>query len=96
MILEAVVLVVGIASVASYETTGKGLADHAISTVAKKDCKIARVVHNEQVCQTEPIGTVSVEALPKRTVGNDGRTIDRANDVFAERARKSNESNNIR
>ena len=94
MILEAVVLVVGIASVASYETTGKGLADHAISTVAKKDCKIARVIHNEQVCQTETAGVVSVSA-PSVPVVN-VNAISRANDVFAERARKSNESNNIR
>jgi predicted regulator of amino acid metabolism with ACT domain len=83
MILEAVVLAVGIASVASYETTGKGLADHAISKVADKDCKIARVIHNEKICQIEPEGTVTVSAP---TVP--GNAIARANDVFAERAKK--------
>jgi predicted regulator of amino acid metabolism with ACT domain len=83
MILEAVVLAVGIASVASYETTGRGLADHAISKVADKDCKIARIVHNEKICQSEPEGTVTVSAP---TVP--GNTIARANDVFAERAKK--------
>ena len=54
MILEAVVLALGISSVVSYETTGKGLTDHAVSAVADKDCKIARVVHNEKICQNEP------------------------------------------
>ena len=93
MILEAVVLVVGIGSVVSYETTGKGLADHAISKVADKDCKIARVIHNEQVCQTEPQGSVTVSAPSSPLVSS---TVAKANDVFAERARKSNESNNIR
>lgn len=93
MILEAVVLVVGIGSVVSYETTGKGLADHAISKVADKDCKIARVIHNEQVCQTEPQGSVTVSAPSGPLVSS---TVAKANDVFAERARKSNESNNIR
>lgn len=93
MILEAVVLAVGIASVASYETTGRGLADHAISKVADKDCKIARIVHNEQVCQTEPQGSVTVSAPSGPLAIN---TVAKANDVFAERARKYNESNKTR
>jgi len=94
MILEAVVLVVGIGSMVSYETTGKGLADHAISKVADRDCKIARVIHNEQVCQTtEPQGSVTVSAPSSPLVSS---TVAKANDVFAERARKSNESNNTR
>jgi hypothetical protein len=87
MILEAVVLAVGIASVASYETTGKGLADHAISKVTDRDCKIARIVHDEKICQIEPEGTVTVSAP---TVP--GNTIARANDVFAERAKKYREN----
>ena len=94
MILEAVVLVVGIGSMVSYETTGKGLADHAISKVADRDCKIARVIHNEQVCQTtEPQGSVIVSAPNPPVASN---TIARANDIFAERARKYNEGNKTR
>jgi predicted regulator of amino acid metabolism with ACT domain len=89
MVLEAVILVLGISSVVSYETTGKGLADHAISTVANKDCKIARIVHNEQVCQKEPEGTVTVSSPTPPVASN---TIARANDVFAERARKTRET----
>jgi len=88
MIIETIILVAGISSIVSYETTGKGIADHAISAVAKKDCKIARAIHDEQVCQSEPQGSVTVSA-PSAPVVND--TIARANDVFAARARKSNE-----
>jgi hypothetical protein len=85
MILETIVLVLGISSVASYETTGKGLADHAISKVADKDCKIARIVHDEKICQKEPQGVVTVSA-PNTPVVSDA--VARANDVFANRARR--------
>lgn len=66
MVLEAVILVLGISSVVSYETTGKGLGDHAISAYQGKDCKIARTVHGEDICQ--PRGTVTVSAPPKDPV----------------------------
>jgi len=86
MLLEAVILAVGIGSVVSYETTGKGLADHAISKVADKDCKIARVVHNEQVCQTEPQGSVTVSApiptSPRKVVNT---SVSNMEDIFAQR-----------
>lgn len=51
MVLEAIVLAFGVASVASYETTGKGLADHAVSAVSGQDCKIANTVHDKPVCE---------------------------------------------
>ena len=51
MILEAVVLALGLSSVASYETTGKGLADHAVSAVSGQDCKIANSMHDKPVCE---------------------------------------------
>ena len=85
MIIEAVLLVIGVASVASTEITGKGLADHAISKVADKDCKIARIVHDEKICQKEPQGVVTVSA-PNTPVVSDA--VARANDVFANRARR--------
>jgi hypothetical protein len=53
MIIEALVLALGVGSVASYETTGKGLADHTISAVSGKDCKIANTVHDKQLCETK-------------------------------------------
>lgn len=88
MIIEAVILAVSLSSVVSYETTGKGLADHAISRASDKDCKIARVVHDEKICQEERQGSVIVSAPSGPVVSN---TVARANDVFAARARKSNE-----
>jgi len=42
---------VGLTGVAVQETTGKGLADHAVSTVNDQDCKIARAFNNQPVCQ---------------------------------------------
>jgi len=87
MILETIVLALGISSVVSYETTGKGLADHAISTVANKDCKIARVVHDEKICQKEPESSVTVSA-PFSTSYD---TVKQTNDIFAARARRANE-----
>ena len=89
MIIETIVLVLGLTSVVSTETTGKGLADHAISSINNKDCKIARVIHNEQVCQNEPKGVVTISAP---TLPMAGDTISRTNDVFAERARRSRET----
>ena len=45
---------VGVASVASNETTGKSITDHAVSTVKDQDCKLARAFNNQPVCQ-DPI-----------------------------------------
>jgi hypothetical protein len=45
---------VGVASVGVTETTGKGIADHALSSVNNKDCKISRALNNQQVCQEPP------------------------------------------
>ena len=59
MVLETILLAVGISSVVSYETTGKGLADHTISAVSGQDCKIARSFKGDAVC--EPKGSVVVE-----------------------------------
>jgi hypothetical protein len=84
LLIETIVLIVGVGSVVSTETTGKGLADHAISTVAQKDCKISRVVHNEKICRVEPVGTVTVTAPKPRT-----DTVKQAEDIFALRAGKS-------
>jgi len=43
----------GVASVATNEATGKGIADHAVSTVKNQDCKLARVLKDQAVCQEE-------------------------------------------
>jgi len=82
MVLETILLTVGIASVVSTETTGKGLADHAISTGANQDCKIARIVHGESVCQ--PNATVTVSA-PSAPVVMQSTAVSDAERVFAQR-----------
>jgi len=92
MVLETVMLIVGLSSVVSYETTGKGLADHAISTVVNRDCKLVRIVENEKICQSEPVGVVTVNAAPATIYTMGTSSVARTNDIFAERARKSNES----
>ena len=96
MILETIVFALSIASVASTETTGKGIADHAISASKGKDCKISRSFKGEDVCQ--PQATVTVSAPPKEPippVNPDNpppkrivvvqTSIDRMEDVFAQR-----------
>lgn len=85
MIIETIIFALGISSVVSTETTGKGIADHAISASNGKDCKMARAIHNEKICQDEPKGSVTVSAAPLPVVNN---SVAQANDVFAARARK--------
>ena len=38
----------------SYLSTGKSIADHGISAIARKDCALWRTVKGEQVC-TDPV-----------------------------------------
>ena len=98
MILETIVFALSIASVASTETTGKGIADHAISASKGKDCKIARTFKGEDVCQTR--ATVTVESAgnekprqdippavppPTKRVVVVQTSVDRMEDVFAQR-----------
>jgi formate dehydrogenase assembly factor FdhD len=64
MIIESIILALSISSVVVTETTGKGLADHAISASKGKDCKMARSIRGEDMCQT--VGTVTVESADNR------------------------------
>ena len=76
-------LVLGIASVASVETTGKGLADHTISAVRDQDCKIVRGLRGEDVCQpTAPTARVTVAPAPATTEISSVKAME---DVFAQR-----------
>ena len=80
----------------STETTGRGLADHAISASKGKDCKMSRTFKGEDVCQ--PNATVTVSAPPEDTIPPVNpenpppkrvvvvsNSIDRMEDVFAQR-----------
>ena len=60
MIIESIIFALSISSVVSTETTGRGLADHAISASQGKDCKMARTVRGEDICQ--PRASVTVES----------------------------------
>lgn len=82
---------IGAASVAVNETTGKTVTDHVVSTVNGKDCKVSRSLENKDVCQDEgPKEISAVATVPTKNRSVD--TVTRANDIFAQRARKSNES----
>jgi predicted regulator of amino acid metabolism with ACT domain len=52
-VAPVVITGLGVASVATNEATGKGIADHAVSTVRDQDCKIARVLQKQNICQDE-------------------------------------------
>jgi hypothetical protein len=52
-VAPVVITGLGVASVATNEATGKGLADHAVSTMRDQDCKIARVMQKKDICQDE-------------------------------------------
>lgn len=95
MVLESIILVLGITSVVSTETTGKGLADHTISAVKSKDCKMARTLKGDDICQPrgtvtvishkEPIPPVTPENPPPKRIVVVQTSVDRAEDVFAQR-----------
>jgi hypothetical protein len=95
MIIESIVLALGISSMVTYETTGKGLADHTISAVKSKDCKMARSIRGEDICQPrgtvtvsspkEPIPPVTPENPPPKRVVVVQTSVDRAEDIFAQR-----------
>ena len=41
----------GVSSVVVNETTGKGIADHAVSKATHQDCRVARAFNDQPVCQ---------------------------------------------
>jgi len=98
MIIESIIFALSISSVVSTETTGKGLADHAISASQGKDCKMARTVRGEDVCQ--PVSNVTVQSAGTEKPKQDippvvppttkkvvvvQNSVDRMEDVFAQR-----------
>jgi starvation-inducible outer membrane lipoprotein len=50
----------GVASVATNETTGKGIADHAISNMTRQDCRIARTVQDQPICQNSELAKIQI------------------------------------
>lgn len=85
-------LAAGVAGMATVEVTGKSASDHVISAVNGQDCKMSRKMQGEEMCKDEETkGTGTVATVPTKNPSVDAVT--RTNDVFAARARKSNESN---
>jgi len=84
MVITPLVLV-GLVSIATVETTGKGLADHTISVARDQDCKISRSLRGDDVCKPntpEPRASVTVsQPTAPRAVSS----IQTMEDVFNQR-----------
>jgi predicted regulator of amino acid metabolism with ACT domain len=52
----------GVASVATNETTGKSITDHAVSSITRQDCRIARTVRDQPICQDPALTQITVTA----------------------------------
>ena len=55
----------------SYLFTGKSVTDHAISTVAGKDCALHRPVIGDDVCQANDAGTILTSAQVAENLDDD-------------------------
>jgi hypothetical protein len=50
----------GVSSVVVNETTGKGIADHAVSTATQQDCRLARTFNYQPVCQDPALNKIQI------------------------------------
>jgi len=50
----------GVSSVVVNETTGKGIADHAVSNITRQDCRLARTVQDQPVCQDPALNKIQI------------------------------------
>jgi hypothetical protein len=56
----------GVSSVVVNETTGKGIADHAVSTVTHQDCRLARTFNDQPVCQDPVLNKIQITTTGTR------------------------------
>lgn len=87
-------LIVGLVSVASVETTGKGLADHGISAVRDQDCKISRGIAGNDICRPvapEPRATVTVSQPTAPQAVKSSSSVQSMEDVFNQRRNRANQ-----
>ena len=49
-----------VGSVAVSETTGKSVTDHAVSTVARQDCRVGRMFRDQSVCQDKTQNNIQI------------------------------------
>ena len=85
MVLETILLVTSIASVASTEITSKGITDHAISAVSGRDCKIANTLKGDGIC--DPRGSVTVAGYSNNINSNPVIEMEK---IFARRKEQNN------
>lgn len=64
-----VMLATSVSSVAVNETTGKTITDHVVSSVRQEDCRIARSLKGESMCQTGSNGGITEFELAMRARG---------------------------
>jgi len=50
----------GVSSVVVNETTGKGIADHAVSNITNQDCRIARTIQDQPICQDPALNKIQI------------------------------------
>ena len=87
-------LIVGLVSVASVETIGKGLADHGISAVRDQDCKISRSIKGDDICRPaapEPRAVVTVSQPTAPQVVKPDSSVQSMEDVFNQRKNRANQ-----
>jgi hypothetical protein len=49
--ITLILTAIGLGSIATYEVTGKGIGDHALSGIKGQDCKTVRLLGSEPVCR---------------------------------------------
>jgi len=50
----------GVSSVVVNETTGKGIADHAVSNIKNQDCRMARTIQDQPMCQDPALNKIQI------------------------------------
>jgi hypothetical protein len=89
--ITIILTAIGIGSVATYETTGKGVSDHIVSGIKDQDCKTARAFSNEPVCQDKVANDDKKPPVPDNPVPKpkkvvvESSTIDSYEKVLAQR-----------
>jgi len=56
----------GVSSVVVNETTGKGIADHAVSHMKNQDCRIARTMQDQSICQDPALTKIQITTTGTR------------------------------
>lgn len=91
--ITIILTAIGVGSIATYETTGKGVGDHIMSGVKGQDCKTARAFDNEPVCQDKVANDDKKPPVPDHPVPKPKKvvvassTVDSYENILAQRKR---------